>query len=97
MVGIAENRTRTFRAVALLGALLVLAIGTAQAIHTHPDNSQTSHHFCSICSAASLGPVTATVSVLPTARAVGVALLTPERIAVFRPASSLFIRPPPAA
>jgi hypothetical protein len=97
MVRVVENRSRKFRAVALLGALLVLALGTAQAIHTHPDNSQTSHHFCSICSAPSLGPAATTVSGLPAVQAIGVTALSPERIAVFRPASSFYIRPPPAA
>ena len=94
---VSEHRSREFRAVALLCALLVLAMGTAQAVHSHPDDSQTSHHSCSICSAPSLGPAATIVSGLPTVQAIGMAVLAPERIAAFRPASSHFIRPPPAA
>jgi len=93
---VTKKHSGNFRAVALLGALLVLAMGTAQAVHSHPENSQASHHSCSICSAPSLGPAATIISGLPTVRTIGVALLAPERIAVYRPASSQFIRPPPA-
>lgn len=96
MVRLTSNRTYIVQALAALCVVLVFAMGMAQAVHSHPDNSQTSHHSCSICSAPSLGPATTTVSVLPMVRPVAAAHLAEETFVVFRPASTNFVRPPPA-
>jgi len=75
---------------------LVCAMGTVQAVHSHPINSLTSHHSCSICSAPSLGPAAVTVSVLPMVKPVAMAHLARETFVVFRPVLTNFVRPPPA-
>jgi len=71
-------------------------MGTVQAVHSHPINSQTSHHSCSICSAPSLGPASTTISVLPMVKPVAMAHFTRETFVVFRPVLTNFVRPPPA-
>jgi len=75
---------------------LVCAMGTVQAVHSHPINSLTSHHSCSICSAPSLGPAAVTVSVLPMVKPLAMAHFTRETFVVFRPVLTNFVRPPPA-
>ncbi len=75
---------------------LVCAMGAVQAVHSHPINSQTSHHSCSICSAPSLGPASTTISVLPMVKPVAMAHFTRETFVVFRPVLINFVRPPPA-
>src|SRR5258708_24580377 len=96
MCGIQE-RSRIARALCVLCVGLVFAMGTAQAVHAHPAaDPQTSHHSCSICSAPSMGPAAATVSLLPTARPVAIAPTARETFVVFRPVVTNFVRPPPA-
>lgn len=90
------NRSRIARVLSVLCAVLVFAMGTVQAVHSHPANSQTSHHSCSVCSAPSLGPATATVRVLPMVKQVAWAHFARETFVAYRPALTNFVRPPPA-
>ena len=90
------KRSRIFQALCLLCITLVCAMGTVQAVHSHPSNSQTSRHSCSICSAPSLGPASTIISVLPMVKPVAMAHFTRETFVVFRPVLTNFVRPPPA-
>jgi Fe-S-cluster-containing hydrogenase component 2 len=96
MMQVPAKRSWIFQALCVLCMALVCAMGTVQAVHSHPVNSQTSHHSCSICSAPSLGPATATVSVLPMVKPVAMAHFARETFVVFRPVVTNFVRPPPA-
>lgn len=90
------NRGGWVRAVCLLAAALVCVMGTVQAVHSHPENSATSRHNCSICATAHAGlKITPAPSapVLPTAV---LAVVVPELAPIFRPVTTQFIRPPPA-
>jgi len=49
---IAANRGTFVRAVGVLCVALVCVMGTIQAAHSHPENSTTSHHTCTICATA---------------------------------------------
>jgi len=90
------ERTQIAKALAVLCMALVFALGTVQAVHSHPVSSQASHHSCSICSAPSLGPAVATVDVLPMVKPVAMAHFSRKTFLVSRPSSTNFIRPPPA-
>lgn len=97
MMRVPAKRSQIAQALGVLCVVLVLTMGTVQAVHSHPVNSQTSRQSCSICSAPSVGPATTTVSVLPMVKPVAMAHFARETFVVFRPASTNFIRPPPAA
>lgn len=84
------------RALCVLCVALVFGMGTAQVVHSHPAASQTSHHSCSICSAPSLGPATATVEVLPMVKPIAMAYFARKTFVVYRPVLTNFVRPPPA-
>src|SRR4051812_3899089 len=90
------GRSHFAQVLCLLCVALVFVMGTVQAVHSHPGNSQTTHHSCSICSAPSLGPAATTVSVLPMVKPVAIAHDTDETFVVFRPVLTNFVRPPPA-
>jgi hypothetical protein len=75
---------------------LVCAMGVAQAVHSHPDGSTTSHHACSICTAAHVGLSVGPVMTPPVLIAAALATPASESSDIFRPASTQFIRPPPA-
>ena len=90
------ERTQIAKALAVLCMALVFALGTVQAVHSHPVSSQASHHSCSTCSAPSLGPAVATVDVLPMVKTVAMAYFPRETFVVFRPVLTNFVRPPPA-
>lgn len=96
MRGIHE-RSRIAGALCVLCMGLVLALGTAEAVHSHPQDSQGSHHTCSICSAPSIGPAATTVDLLPMAKPVAVTYSDRETFVAFRPVLTNFVRPPPAA
>ena len=49
MLRASANRGLFVRAVCVLCVALVCVMGTLQATHSHPENSSTSHHACSIC------------------------------------------------
>jgi Fe-S-cluster-containing hydrogenase component 2 len=90
------NRGRFVRAICLLCVALVCVIGTVQATHSHPDDSATSHHTCTICATAHVGVKTATVASAPVLTATFLAAPVVEVALIFRPGTTQFIRPPPA-
>jgi Fe-S-cluster-containing hydrogenase component 2 len=96
MMQVPAKRSWIFQALCVLCMALVCAMGTVQAVHSHPINSRTSHHSCSICSAPSLGPAAVTVSVLQMVKPVAMAHFSRETFVVFRPVLTNFVRPPPA-
>lgn len=85
------------RAVCVLCIALVCVIGTVQAVHSHPENSSTSHHTCSICATAHIGLSTQTVAAAPVLATTLLARTVAEVSLIFRPAATQFIRPPPTA
>jgi hypothetical protein len=80
----------------VLSVALVCVMGTVQATHSHPENSTTSHHTCSICATAHAGLSTATVASAPVLITAALAILVAEVSVIFRPVTTQFIRPPPA-
>jgi Fe-S-cluster-containing hydrogenase component 2 len=96
MMQVPAKRSWIFQALCVFCVVLVCAMGTVQAVHSHPIKSQTSHHSCSICSAPSLGPASTTISILPMVKPVAMAHFTRETFVVFRPVVTNFVRPPPA-
>jgi hypothetical protein len=95
-MGVLQSRSRIAQLLCFLSIGLVLVMGTVQAVHSHPINSQTDHHSCSICSAPSMGPAATTVDLLPTAKPVAMAYSPRETFVAFRPVLTNFVRPPPA-
>jgi hypothetical protein len=91
------NRGVVVRTTAVLCALLVFAIGTVQAVHSHPDSAKTSQHTCSICSVPNAKLNTQSVSPVPVMVAVPVARIEATAPRIFRPTTTNFVRPPPAA
>jgi hypothetical protein len=85
-----------FKAVCVLCVALVCVMGTVQATHSHPDGSATSHHNCTICATAHAGVSTQTPASAPVLAAAPLAILVAEVSLIFRPATTQFIRPPPA-
>src|ERR1700688_1531757 len=96
MLKVAENRGALVRAVGMLCIALVCVMGTVQAAHSHPENSTTSHHTCSICATAHVGLNTHTVLSVPVLVTAALASPVSEVSRIFRPATTQFIRPPPA-
>ncbi|MGA7558160.1 MAG: hypothetical protein WCF61_15625 [Terriglobales bacterium] len=93
---ISANRGGWVRAVCVLCAVLVCAMGTIQATHSHADNSASSHHTCTICATAHAGLSTAPVASAPVLATATLAITVAEVSPVFRPVTAQFIRPPPA-
>jgi hypothetical protein len=91
------NRSVIARTTAVLCVLLVFAIGTVQAVHSHPDSAKTSQHSCSICSVPNAKLNTQSASPEPVMVAVPVARIETTAPKIFRPATTNFVRPPPAA
>jgi hypothetical protein len=96
MMGILANRGRLANAVCLFCVALMCVIGTVQATHTHVENSTTSHHTCSLCATAHAGLNTQTISSAPALLTAAFTTFVAEASVIFRPASTQFIRPPPA-
>ena len=96
MLKVLANRGGFVRAVCVLSVALVCVMGTVQATHSHPENSTTSHHTCSICATAHAGLSTATVASAPVLITAALAILVAEVSVIFRPVTTQFIRPPPA-
>jgi hypothetical protein len=96
MMRVSANRGAFVRAVCVLCVALVCVMGTVQATHSHPENSTTSHHTCSICATAHAGLNTQTVASAPVLATAVLAILVAEVSLIFRPATTQFIRPPPA-
>lgn len=85
------------KTTAVLCIVLVLAIGTVQAVHSHPDGAKTARHSCSICSAPNAKMNTHRVSTVPVMVAVPMARIETTVPGIFRPTRTNFVRPPPAA
>jgi hypothetical protein len=96
MLKVAANRGAFIRAVGVLCIALVCVMGTVQAAHSHPENSTTSHHTCSICATAHVGLNTATIASAPVLITAALTSSISEVSRIFRPATTQFIRPPPA-
>ncbi len=96
MPRITANRSAWLRAVSVLCVALVCVMGTVQAVHAHPENSTASHHTCSICATAHVGLNTQTVAAEPVLAAAALTIAASEAVAIFRPKTTQFIRPPPA-
>ena len=89
------NRSVFVRVACVLTMALVCAMGVAQAVHAHPDDSTASHHACSICSTAHAGLSTEAVALAPVLATAALAIPAPDSAGIFRAASVHFIRPPP--
>src|ERR1022692_1473199 len=89
------NRGGLVRAVCMLCVALICVIGTVQATHSHPENSTTSHHTCSICATAHAGLNTQTTASAPVLVSAALTAFIAESAVTFRPATTQFIRPPP--
>ena len=85
----------SFRALCVLGVVLMLFMGTAQAVHSHPV-STASHHSCSICASPHVNLLSTTVSSAAITTAVVMATMAEEGILVSRTTPTNFVRPPPA-
>jgi hypothetical protein len=96
MLKVAANRGAFVGAVGVLCIALVCVMGTVQAAHSHPENSTTSHHACSICATAHVGLNTETISSAPVLITAALTSSISEVSRIFRPATTQFIRPPPA-
>jgi hypothetical protein len=96
MLKVAANRGALVRAVGMLCIALVCVMGTVQAAHSHPENSTTSHHTCSICATAHVGLNTETIPSAPVLITAALTSSISEVSRIFRPATTQFIRPPPA-
>jgi hypothetical protein len=96
MLKVAANRGAFIRAVGVLCIALVCVMGTVQAAHSHPENSTTSHHTCSICATAHVGLNTETIASAPVLITAALTSSISEVSRIFRPATTQFIRPPPA-
>jgi hypothetical protein len=96
MLKASANRGGFVRAVCVLCVALVCVMGMVQATHSHPENSTTSHHTCSVCATAHVGLNTQTVGFAPVLATAVLANLVSEVFLTFRPATTQFIRPPPA-
>src|ERR1039458_2284787 len=96
MLSVSPYRGGFVRAVCVLSVALVCVMGTVQATHSHPENSTTSHHTCSICATAHAGLNTQTPASAPVLATAVLAILVAEVSPIFRPLTTQFIRPPPA-
>ena len=97
MLHLGENRGEWARLVSLVCVVLLLVMGTAQAVHSHPDETKAPRHTCSICSTPNAKLNTAEVSLAPVIVASPLADIETSTPRIFRPATVHFVRPPPAA
>jgi hypothetical protein len=95
MVRTAATRSIVTKILCIFSIALLCVMGSAQAAHAHPDDSTTSHHDCSICSAAHIGLSTPTVMTAPIVVAAPLATAPMKSAVISRPAHTSFIRPPP--
>jgi hypothetical protein len=95
MRGTPKNRGRWSGVVSVLCLVMMLAMGTVQAVHVHPDNAP--RHTCSICSTPNAKLNTEDASPVPVMVAVPVASVEISVPRIFRPTTPNFVRPPPAA
>jgi Fe-S-cluster-containing hydrogenase component 2 len=95
MLRVAANRGVFVRVGCVLCVALVCVMGTIQATHSHPENSSTSHHTCSICATAHAVNTQAAASA-PVLATAALTSSVSEVSRSFRPVATQFIRPPPA-
>jgi hypothetical protein len=81
--------------VSVLCLVMMLVMGTVQAVHVHPDNAP--RHTCSICSTPNAKLNSEDASPVPVMVAVPVASIETTSPRILRPAITNFVRPPPAA
>lgn len=97
MLSVSSNRGLFVRVVSVLAIALMCVMGVAQATHSHNDNdSATAHHTCSICATAHAGVGTQTIASAPILFTARLAIFVAKVSPTFRPATTQFIRPPPA-
>jgi hypothetical protein len=96
MVTTPAKRAIVTRVLCIFSIALLCVMGSVQAAHAHPDDSTTSHHDCSICSAAHIGLSIPTVMTAPIVVAAPLATTPVKSAAISRPVHTCFIRPPPA-
>jgi hypothetical protein len=99
MLSVSSNRGVFVRAACVLAIALMCVMGLAQATHSHNDsdeNSATARHTCSICATAHAGISTETIAAAPVLFTAPLAVFVAEVPLTFRPATTQFIRPPPA-
>src|SRR4030088_2906613 len=96
MLKVSANRGVFVRVVGVLCVALVCVMGTVRATHSHPETPTPSHHACSICATAHVGLSTQTVASAPVLVTAALASSISEGSQIFRPATTQFIRPPPA-
>lgn len=84
--------------LAVVCVLLVIAVGTVQAVHVHSDGT-TSHADCSLCGTAhvSVQVLRSPVAAAPVVLATYIEPSVELRAAVATPVFALFTRPPPSA
>jgi hypothetical protein len=92
---VSADRGRFARIVCVLSIALMCVMGTVQAVHSHANDSATSHHNCTICATAHAGINTAPVVAAPILGTTSLAILAAEVSPIFRPVTTQFIRPPP--
>jgi hypothetical protein len=93
----AVNHERWSKFVSVLCVAIVLAMGTAQAAHIHPETAKNPRHICQICSTPSAKLSTANASPVPVMRAVLMTRFETSASSLFRPAIAASVRPPPSA
>ena len=96
MLKVSDSPGIFVRAACVLCVALMCVMGTVQATHSHPENSTTSHHSCSICATAHVGLNTQTVVSTPVIVTAALASPVAAVSLIFRPSTTQFIRPPPA-
>ncbi len=80
-----------------LCVVMVLVMGTVQAVHTHADTGTSPRHTCSICSTPNAKLNTAQASPVPVMVSSPLAIVETRESRIFRPATANFVRPPPTA
>jgi len=96
MVRTAKKREALTRILCIFSIALLCVMGSVQAAHAHPDDSSSSHHDCSICSAAHVGLSLGPVMTAPILVAAALAFSAAKSAVISRPTRTFFIRPPPA-
>ncbi len=91
-----QPRSAVARVLGVLCLLVVLVIGIAPAVHSHPDDSSATRHTCSICATPHAKLNAAVVSAAPVMVAETLSAVEAPASGVSRPASVYFVRPPPA-
>lgn len=97
MRGISRNRGQWSRVVSVLCVVMVLVMGTVQAVHSHADTGKSPRHTCSICSTPNAKLNTAEASLVPVMTALQLASIESGAPRILRPATPNFVRPPPVA